>query len=84
MNITFLGIGNVGGALADNLAKLGHRGTIAARPPSSETVQAAQIQNSTLAAKPVQAAVDEAKIVFLATLVQPMKQHWSTHEENCC
>lgn len=67
MNITFLGIGNVGSALADNLAKLGHQVTIAARNPSSETVQAAQAKNATLAAKPIQEAVDEAEIVFLAT-----------------
>ena len=41
MNITFIGIGNVGSALANNLAKLGHTVFIAAHDPSSESVRTA-------------------------------------------
>lgn len=67
MNITFLGIGNVGSALADQLARLGHAVTIAARDPNSATVQAAQAKNQALTAHPVATAVVAADIVFLAT-----------------
>lgn len=67
MNITFLGIGNVGSALADNLAKHGHTVMIAARNPDSKTVKAAQAKNSNFLVKPVSEAIDAAEVVFLAT-----------------
>lgn len=70
MKITFLGIGNVGSALADNLAKLGHTVTIAARDLNSESVKQAQEKNSRLIAKPIAEAVREADVIFLATPYQ--------------
>lgn len=67
MNITFIGIGNVGSAIADHLSQQGHHITIAARDPNSETVKAAQEKNPALTPKPVTEAVSEAEIIFLAT-----------------
>ncbi len=67
MNITFIGVGNVGSALADHLAQQGHHVTIAARDRNSQTVKAAQEKNSALTPKPVAEAVNEAEIIFLAT-----------------
>ena len=67
MNITFIGIGNVGSALANNLAKLGHTVFIAARDPRSESVRAALTLNTRLRALPVAEAVKKAEVVFLAT-----------------
>ena len=67
MNITFIGIGNVGGALASHLANSGHRVTIAARDPQSESVQKALNANPSLSAVSVSEAVQQADVVFLAT-----------------
>ena len=67
MNITFLGVGNVGGALADKLARLNYPVTIAARNPESASVKAAQSKNSDLVVKPVGDAISEADVIFLAT-----------------
>jgi hypothetical protein len=67
MNITFIGVGNVGAPLADRLQKLGHRVTIAARDPNSQSVQAALSRNASLEVKTPIAAVKSAEIVFLAT-----------------
>lgn len=67
MNITFIGIGNVGGALASNLVKSGHRVSIAARDMNSESVQKALLATPALTALPVLDAVQQAEVVFLAT-----------------
>jgi hypothetical protein len=67
MNITFIGVGNVGAPLADRLQKLGHKVTIAARDPNSQSVQAALSRNASLEVKTPIAAVKSAEIVFLAT-----------------
>jgi predicted dinucleotide-binding enzyme len=67
MNITFIGVGNVGAPLADRLQKLGHRVTIAARNPNSQSVQAALSRNGSLEVKTPMEAVESAEIVFLAT-----------------
>ena len=67
MNITFIGIGNVGGALASNLIRTGHRVTIAARDPKSESVRKALEATPELTALPVEQAVREAEVAFLAT-----------------
>ncbi len=67
MNITFIGVGNVGAPLADRLQKLGHTVTIAARDPNSQSVQAALSRNTSLEVKTPIAAVKSAEIVFLAT-----------------
>ena len=67
MNITFIGIGNVGSALASNLIKAGHCVSIAARDFTSESVQLAQQASPALTALPPLQAVQEAGVVFLAT-----------------
>lgn len=70
MNITFIGIGNVGSALANSLVKAGHDVWIAARDPNSESVRAALTLNPKLAPLPVEEAVAKAEVVFLATPYQ--------------
>jgi predicted dinucleotide-binding enzyme len=67
MNITFIGVGNVGAPLADHSQKLGHKVTIAARDPNSQSVQAALSRNTNLEVKTPIEAVKSAEIVFLAT-----------------
>lgn len=64
--LAFIGIGNVGFALAHNLQKKGHQVLIAHNDPNSESVQKALAQNPGFVVKPVQQAIDEADIVFLA------------------
>jgi hypothetical protein len=70
MDITCIGIGNVGSALADHLARAGHSVTITARDPASDSVVAAQKPNPTLRALPPAEAVAVAEVVFLATPYQ--------------
>jgi len=67
MKIAFIGIGNVGSALARNLAKAGHEVTIAPRDLNSDSVKSAQVKNPALKLKPVKEAVAEAEVIFLAT-----------------
>lgn len=67
MKIAFIGIGNVGSALAGNLAKAGHEVTIAARDLNSDSVKSAQVKNPALKLKPVKEAVAKADVIFLAT-----------------
>lgn len=67
MNITFLGVGKVGAPLAGHLVKAGHRVTIAARDPQSESVQKALAAYPGITALPVDEALAEAEVVFLAT-----------------
>lgn len=67
MKIAFIGIGNVGSALASALVRLGHEVTIAARNLQSDSVQNAQERIPGLAAKPVAEAVSGADLIFLAT-----------------
>jgi 8-hydroxy-5-deazaflavin:NADPH oxidoreductase len=66
MKIAFIGVGNVGSALADNLAKLGHEVTIAARNPNSKTVLEAVKKNPSLAVSPMKDALGNSEITFLA------------------
>jgi len=70
MKIAFIGIGNVGSALADHLARLGHSVTIAARDPRSESVRKAVAKNPSLVVRPPKEAVADAEVVFLATPFQ--------------
>lgn len=67
MNIAFIGIGNVGAALADNLQKLGHSVTIAARDSQSKSVREAVSRNSELLVQSPSEAISSAEVVFLAT-----------------
>jgi predicted dinucleotide-binding enzyme len=67
MDIAFIGIGQVGAALAGNLAALGHKVTIAARDPNSKSVQAALTKYPQLQIATPSLAIAPAEIVFLAT-----------------
>jgi predicted dinucleotide-binding enzyme len=70
VNITFIGIGQVGGALAGNLLSAGHNVTIAARDLLSDSVRKAQQANPALKALPTREALRSAEVVFLATPYQ--------------
>ena len=67
MKIAFIGHGNVGGALADHLQRLGHEVTLAAADPSAESVRTLLGRNPALAVAPPGEAVRRAEIVVLAT-----------------
>lgn len=67
MKIAFIGIGQVGSALAGRLVALGHRVTIAARDPNSDSVKTAIANYPDLQVASPQAAVAGAEVVFLAT-----------------
>lgn len=67
MNIAFIGIGQVGSALAGNLAALGHQVTIAARDPNSPSVQVAVGKYPNLQVAAPAMAIAAAEIIFLAT-----------------
>lgn len=67
MKLAFIGIGNVGFAIANNLQKKGHDIIVANNDENSETVKKALAQNPNFSAKNIQEAIDEAEMVFLAT-----------------
>ncbi|GAB5466627.1 MAG: NADPH-dependent F420 reductase [Candidatus Kapaibacteriales bacterium] len=66
MKLAFIGIGNIGFALANNLQKKNHEIIIAHNDVRSESVISAQKKNSGFKALPIQGAIDIADIVFLA------------------
>jgi len=67
MNLAFIGIGNVGFALADNLQKKGHNIVIANDNPESKSVVDALKKNSNFKASTIEIAVNACDIIFLAT-----------------
>lgn len=67
MKISFIGIGNVGFALANNLQKKGHEIIVASDNSESKSVQKALTLNPSFRTALVQEAVNQAEIVFLAT-----------------
>lgn len=67
MKLAFIGIGNVGFALANNLEKNGHTIYIGNNDEQSETVRKALAENPNFKVKKIQEAVDEAEMIFLAT-----------------
>lgn len=67
MKLAFIGIGNVGFALANNLQKKGHEIIVANNDENSETVKKALEQNPNFLVKKIQEAIDEAEVIFLAT-----------------
>ena len=67
MNIAFIGIGNVGFALANNLEKLGHQVLIAHDGGESASVSKAVKTNPNLIVQPVTTAIAQSDVVFLAT-----------------
>lgn len=70
MKIAFIGIGNVGFAIANNLQKLGYEIIVANNNSNSESVKDALKRNPNFTVKNVQNAVNESEIVFLATPFQ--------------
>ena len=73
MKIAFIGYGNVGGALADHLQRLGHDVTLAARDPGSDSVKELLARNGALRVASVADAVQAAEVVFLATPFQAVE-----------
>lgn len=67
MKIAFIGIGNVGFALADNLQKKGHEIVVASDNVESKSVQKALQNNEAFSVASVQKSVEESDIIFLAT-----------------
>ncbi len=67
MILGFIGIGNVGFAIADSLQKKGHHIIIAHDNIGSESVLKAQSKNKNFEALPIQEAIDKADVLFLAT-----------------
>jgi len=67
VKIAFIGSGQVGSALADNLVRAGHDVVLAARDPGSESVRAALARQPRLTVGAPAAAVAAADLIFLAT-----------------
>ena len=67
MKIAFIGYGNVGAPLADQLQRAGHHVTLAADNPQAAGVKKALTRNVHLQVAPSRAAVEAADVVFLAT-----------------
>jgi predicted dinucleotide-binding enzyme len=74
MNIAILGVGSVGGALADQLERAGHQVTIAARNPNSDSVAKALARNPRLKVSSPVEAVEAAQVTLLATPFQANEQ----------
>lgn len=67
MKIAFIGIGQVGSALAGRLVALEHRVTISARDPNSDSVKTAITKYPALQVASATAACKDAEVIFLAT-----------------
>jgi hypothetical protein len=70
MKVAFIGYGNVGGAVADHLQRLGHEVTLAADDGASESLKKALARNASIRSAPTRDAVRAADVVFLATPFQ--------------
>ncbi|MCM2335108.1 MAG: NAD(P)-binding domain-containing protein [Anaeromyxobacteraceae bacterium] len=70
MRIAFIGHGQVGGALAVHLQRLGHDVTLAIRGARSAGLEALLARHPALAAAPAAEAVAAAEVVVLATPYQ--------------
>lgn len=82
MKLAFIGIGKVGFALANNLQKEGHNIVVAHDDPNSDSVQQALQKNKAFSTNTLQAAIDNADIIFLATpffvneeILKPLRFH---------
>ncbi|MEA5549377.1 NADPH-dependent F420 reductase [Anabaena cylindrica UHCC 0172] len=67
MKIAFIGIGQVGSALAGQLVALDHTITIAARDPNSDSVKTALAKYPALQVASPQEAIAQVDVIFLAT-----------------
>jgi 8-hydroxy-5-deazaflavin:NADPH oxidoreductase len=70
MRIAFIGHGNVGGALANRLQRLGYSVTLGARDAGSEKLKKALSKNADLKTTALKDAVKDAEVIFLATPFQ--------------
>jgi 8-hydroxy-5-deazaflavin:NADPH oxidoreductase len=70
MKLAFIGIGNVGFAIANNLQKKGYEIIVATENPTSKSAEYALSQNPKFLVKGIQEAVDMAEVVILATPFQ--------------
>lgn len=66
MKIAFIGSGNVGAALADQLQRKGHDVTLGESRPGAESARKAVARNTGLKIGPLRDAVASAEVVFLA------------------
>ncbi len=73
MRIAFIGIGNVGSALADRLVRVGHEVLIATRDPGSATVKSALAKNPSFEVRGVQESVSEVLRFFSSRRLTPMR-----------
>lgn len=67
MKLAFIGIGNVGMALANNFQKKGHDVIVAHDDSESQSVRNALSENPNFSTRPIQEAIDVSDIIFLAT-----------------
>lgn len=70
MKLAFIGIGNVGFAIANNLQLKGHDIIVASNNPDSLSVQKAMQDNPCFVVNTIQDAVNESDVIFLATPYQ--------------
>ncbi len=66
MKLAFIGIGNVGFAIAHKLQQKGHEITIATNDPNSRSVTSALKKNENMTTRSIQDAIGWAEVVFLA------------------
>lgn len=66
MNITLIGVGKVGAPLAVRLSEAGHEVTLLAKSGESASLERALKRNARFKALPMQDAVKQAEVVFLA------------------
>ncbi|WP_299224882.1 NADPH-dependent F420 reductase [uncultured Psychroserpens sp.] len=85
MILAFIGIGNVGFALANNLQKKGHNIIIAHDDINNETVKKAIVKNSNFTISKIQEAIEVSDMIFLATpfflnedILKPLKFYGKT------
>lgn len=74
MRIAVIGHGNVGGALADRLQRLGHNVAIAVRDQNSGSLLALMRRNPSLLQGPPLDVVKNAELVILATPFQAVEE----------
>ena len=67
MKLAFIGIGNVGYALANNLQQKNYDVVIAHDDIQSESVIKAQEKNSAFSVLPIQKAISQSDVIFLVT-----------------
>ncbi|WP_299553052.1 NADPH-dependent F420 reductase [Seonamhaeicola sp.] len=67
MKLAFIGIGNVGFAIANNLQQKGYEILVANDNPESDSVKKALDSNPLFSVLPLKEAVDMAEVIFLAT-----------------